>query len=71
MLVISDGQSNSGTPVEEALSYCYKNNFPVSALIPRTVEEDLSVEIEGENEAVIDNKAFFSRLMSGNQLKTG
>ncbi|AKB79140.1 membrane-associated protein [Methanosarcina horonobensis HB-1 = JCM 15518] len=59
VLVISDGQSNSGTPVEEALSYCYKNNFPVSALIPRTVEEDLSVEIEGENEAVIDNKAFF------------
>lgn len=59
VLVVSDGQSNSGTPVEEALSYCYKNNFPVSALIPRTVEEDLSVEIEGENEAVIDNKAFF------------
>ncbi|MDQ1274845.1 MAG: hypothetical protein QG610_417, partial [Euryarchaeota archaeon] len=53
------GQSNSGKPVEEALSYCYNNNFPVSALIPKTVEEDLSVEIEGENEAVIDNKAFF------------
>ena len=59
MLVVSDGQSNSGTPVEEALSYCYKNNFPVSALIPKTAEEDLSVEIEGENEAVIDNEAFF------------
>jgi uncharacterized membrane protein len=59
VLVVSDGQSNSGTPVEEALSYCYKNNFPVSALIPKTVEEDLSVEIEGENEAVIDNEAFF------------
>lgn len=59
VLVVSDGQSNSGTPVEEALSYCYKNNFPVSALIPRTVEEDLSVEIEGENEAIIDNEAFF------------
>lgn len=59
VLVVSDGQSNSGMPVEEALSYCYKNNFPVSALIPKTVKEDLSVEIEGENEAVIDNKAFF------------
>lgn len=59
VLVVSDGQSNSGTPVEEALAYCYKNNFPVSALIPKTVEEDLSVEIEGENEAVIDNEAFF------------
>lgn len=59
VLVVSDGQSNSGTPVEEALSYCYKNNFPVSALIPKTVEKDMSVEIEGENEAVIDNKAFF------------
>jgi uncharacterized membrane protein len=59
VLVVSDGQSNSGTPVEEALSYCYKNNFPVSALIPKTIEEDLSVEIEGENEAVIDNEAFF------------
>ncbi len=59
VLVVSDGQSNSGTSVEEALSYCYKNNFPVSALIPKTTEEDLSVEIEGENEAVIDNEAFF------------
>lgn len=59
VLVVSDGQSNSGTPVEDALSYCYKNNFPVSALIPRTIEKDLSVEIEGENEAVIDNEAFF------------
>lgn len=59
VLVVSDGQSNSGTPIEEALSYCYKNHFPVSALIPKTIEEDLSVEIEGENEAVIDNEAFF------------
>lgn len=59
VLVVSDGQSNSGTPVEDALSYCSKNNFPVSALIPKTIEKDLSVEIEGENEAVIDNEAFF------------
>ncbi|KKG10701.1 vWA domain-containing protein [Methanosarcina sp. 2.H.A.1B.4] len=59
VLVVSDGQSNSGTPVEEALSYCYKNNFPVAALIPRTEKEDLSVEIEGDNEAVIDNEAFY------------
>ena len=59
VLVVSDGQSNSGTPVEEALSYCYKNNFPVAALIPRTEKEDLSVEIEGDNEAVIDNDAFY------------
>jgi uncharacterized membrane protein len=59
VLVVSDGQSNSGTPVEEALSYCYKNNFPVAALIPETIEEDLSVELEGENEAVLDNEAFF------------
>lgn len=59
VLVVSDGQSNSGTPVEEALSYCYKNNFPVAALIPKTEKEDLSVEIEGDNEAVIDNEAFY------------
>jgi len=59
VLVVSDGQSNSGTPVEEALSYCYKNNFPVAALIPKTEKEDLSVEIEGNNEAVIDNEAFY------------
>ncbi|MDD3246030.1 MAG: VWA domain-containing protein [Methanosarcina sp.] len=59
VLVVSDGQSNSGTPVEEALSYCYKNNFPVAALIPKTEKEDLSVEIEGDNEAVIDNDAFY------------
>ncbi|MDY9926650.1 vWA domain-containing protein [Methanosarcina sp.] len=59
VLVVSDGQSNSGTPVEEALSYCYKNNFPVAALIPETIKEDLSVELEGENEAIVDNKAFF------------
>ena len=59
VLVVSDGQSNSGTPVEEALSYCYKNNFPVAALIPRTEKEDLSVEIEGDNEAVIDNEAYY------------
>ncbi|MCC4770716.1 VWA domain-containing protein [Methanosarcina sp. DH2] len=59
VLVVSDGQSNSGTPVEEALSYCYKNNFPVAALIPETIKEDLSVELEGENEAIVDNEAFF------------
>ncbi|WP_440944947.1 VWA domain-containing protein [Methanosarcina sp. T3] len=59
VLVVSDGQSNLGTPVEEALSYCYKNNFPVAALIPKTEKEDLSVEIEGDNEAVIDNEAFY------------
>jgi len=59
VLVVSDGQSNSGTPVEEALSYCYKNDFPVAALIPKTEKEDLSVEIEGDNEAVVDNEAFY------------
>jgi len=59
VLVVSEGQSNSGTSIEDALSYCYKNNFPVSALIPRTLKEDFSVEIEGENELVIDNEAFF------------
>ncbi|AAM06224.1 TPA: VWA domain-containing protein [Methanosarcina acetivorans] len=59
VLAVSDGQSNSGTPVEEALSYCYKNNFPVAALIPKTEKEDLSVEIEGDNEAVIDNEAYY------------
>ncbi len=59
VLVVSDGQSNSGTSIEDALSYCYKNNFPVSALVPQILKEDLSVEIEGENELVIDNEAFF------------
>jgi len=59
VLVVSDGQSNSGTPIEDAFSYCSKNNFPVAGLIPPTLKEDLSVEIEGENELVIDNEAFF------------
>ncbi|MCQ1534865.1 VWA domain-containing protein [Methanosarcina sp. KYL-1] len=59
VLVVSDGQSNSGTSVEDALSYCYKNNFPVAALVPETLEEDLSIEIEGENEVPVDNQAFF------------
>ncbi len=59
VLIVSDGQSNSGTSIEDALSYCHKNNFPVSAIIPRTLKEDLSVEIEGTNELVIDNEAFF------------
>jgi len=60
VLAVSDGQSNSGTSIEDALSYCYKNNFPVAGLIPPTLKEDLSLEIEGENELVIDNEAFFS-----------
>jgi hypothetical protein len=59
VLVVSDGQSNSGTSIEDALSYCSKNNFPVSALIPPTLKNELSVEIEGGNELVIDNEAFF------------
>lgn len=59
VLVVSDGQSNSGTSIEDALSYCKKNNFPVSALIPPTLKDELSVEIEGSNELVIDNEAFF------------
>lgn len=60
VLAVSDGQSNSGTSIEDALSYCYKNNFPVAGLIPPTLKEDLSLEIEGENELVIDNEAFFN-----------
>ncbi|MGB9939537.1 VWA domain-containing protein [Methanosarcina sp.] len=59
VLIISDGQSNSGTPIEDALSYCYGNGFPVAALIPNTLKEDLSVEIEGGNELVIGNEAPF------------
>ncbi len=72
VLVVSDGQSNSGTSIEEALSYCQKNNFPVSALIPHTLKEDLSIEIEGENELVIDNEAFFKlniRKSTENEMK--
>lgn len=72
VLVVSDGQSNSGTSIEEALSYCRKNNFPVSTLIPHTIKEDLSVEIEGENELVIDNEAFFKlniRKSTENEMK--
>ncbi len=59
VLVVSDGQSNSGTSVEDALSYCYKNNFPVAGLVPPILKEELSVEVEGENELVIDNEAVF------------
>jgi uncharacterized membrane protein len=59
VLIVSDGQSNSGTSIEDALSYCKKNNFPVSALIPSTLKDELSVEIEGSNELVVDNEAFF------------
>jgi hypothetical protein len=72
VLIVSDGQSNSGTSIEDALSYCHKNNFPVSALIPRTLKEDISVEIEGTNELVIDNEAFFKlniRKSTENKLK--
>ncbi len=59
VLIVSDGQSNSGTSIEDALSYCYKNGFPVAALVPNTLKEDLSIEIEGENELVIGNEAPF------------
>ncbi len=59
VLVVSDGQDNTGTSLEDALSYCYKNNFPVAALVPETLEEDLSIEIEGENEVPVDSEAFF------------
>ncbi len=60
VLVVSDGQGNSGTSLEDALSYCYRNNFPVAALVPETLEEDLSIEIEGENEVPVDSEAFFT-----------
>ena len=72
VLIVSDGQSNSGTPIEDALSYCYKNGFPVAALIPNAVREDLSVEIEGENELVIGNEAPFKvhvRKSTENEMK--
>lgn len=59
VLVISDGQSNSGTSIEDALSFCSKNGFPVGALVPETLEEELSVEIEGPNEVSVDTEAFF------------
>ncbi|MDD4498348.1 MAG: hypothetical protein PHV51_09415, partial [Methanosarcinaceae archaeon] len=60
VLVLSDGQSNSGTSIEEALSFCSKNGFPVGALVPETLEEELSVEIEGPNEVSVDTEAFFN-----------
>ncbi|WP_229395677.1 vWA domain-containing protein [Methanosarcina sp. DH1] len=72
VLIVSDGQSNSGTSIEDALSYCYKNGFPVAALIPDAVKEDLSVEIEGENELVIENEAPFKvhvRKSTENEMK--
>ena len=34
VLVVSDGQSNSGSSIKMHSSYCYKNNFPVAGLIP-------------------------------------
>lgn len=72
VLIVSDGQSNSGTSIEDALSYSYRNGFPVAALIPHTLKEDLSVEIEGENELVIGNEAPFRvyvRKSTENELK--
>ncbi len=53
LVLVSDGYSNSGRPLDEALSLAKLSNATVFAIDMKPVASDASVEIEGTNTAVL------------------
>jgi uncharacterized membrane protein len=53
LVLVSDGYSNSGTPLADALSFARSANTTVFAIDSRPVRSDAGVEISGANTAVL------------------
>ena len=53
ILLVTDGNSNFGTSLEEAMDFAYQTNTTVSAVVPALTRNDLSVEIVGDKTAII------------------
>ena len=53
ILLVTDGNSNYGTTLEEAIDFALKTNTTVSAVVPVLSRNDLSVEIIGDKTVIV------------------
>lgn len=60
ILMVSDGYSNSGRPLDEALPLAKASNATVFAIKMEAIVNDASVEISGTNTAVLDGDYLFT-----------
>ena len=60
IILVSDGNSNFGKTLEEGIEAAVLTNTTVSAVVPASVKNDLSVEISGDKSVIIQNNQEFS-----------
>ncbi|MDV0446208.1 hypothetical protein MsAg5_00350 [Methanosarcinaceae archaeon Ag5] len=59
ILIVSDGNSNYGTSLTDAINFSKETNTTVSAVIPDLIQNDLSVEITGDKSIIVGNEQEF------------
>ncbi|WP_338097240.1 hypothetical protein [Methanolapillus ohkumae] len=59
LLLVSDGNSNYGTDLEEAINFSKGTNTQVSAVIPDLIQNDMSVEMTGDKSIIVGNEQEF------------
>ncbi|HIH75626.1 MAG TPA: VWA domain-containing protein [Methanosarcina sp.] len=59
IVLVTDGNSNSGKDLTEALEFAKNTNTPVYLVQPELETNDLSVEIVGDKTVVVDNQNEF------------
>ncbi|WNY24556.1 hypothetical protein [Methanolapillus millepedarum] len=59
LLIVSDGNSNYGTNLTDAINFSKETNTTVSAVIPDLIQNDLSVEITGDKSIIVGNEHEF------------
>ncbi|MCL2141753.1 MAG: hypothetical protein FWH46_02585 [Methanimicrococcus sp.] len=59
ILLVTDGNSNYGATLKEAIDFALQTNTTVSAVVPALTRNDLSVEIIGDKSVIIGNDQEF------------
>ncbi|AKJ38943.1 hypothetical protein [Methanosarcina barkeri] len=60
IVLITDGNNNSGKSLVDALGFAKETNTPVYLVEPELKTNDLSVEILGDKDAIVDNQKNYS-----------